>query len=758
MSKIAAYKYFTYELQNGRMGNTKVVITANKENVPCIADVEQDGRLWLWHEYDGKYRAVFEHVPPKDWIIKTTNAVYAQYEGVKDESLLEEWKECVIEGVGRLPRIILAMEDEEGISARRRKRFVFALPAYEDIRSKEIIVGLGFRWNTQKRMFEFYGEPYECSMMLKILSAKNLSSKLPVVNENNMFKYFPMLKTAQQESIRFIFKQWKSGWHGTLVADDMGIGKTLTALVAGKVAIDAGAASKIVVFANTSNIENWIKEWGKLNNTATGPVFAVTTNTMSKARYKKPELLQYDLASSELIIVNYEYAARNTEVMQSVVSMCDGAVTVFDEVTKCSNPDTANFKAAFKASMMSNFAIGLTGTPISKEIYEGWSIFRLLDPAIFPRKEFIETHRVEKTMRIWNPRLKQSREIVTYEYRCPDQFKQRIASHFIRHEKTSENIDATKEEHCYFIDSEKKLPELKIADTIQAVTSKQMRQDIDWDTVGEDAGRLPRWQISVLGYIQSALDDPYIIYESELFSRIACKEEITDEQKIVYDIMQSKNKESLKNYVPAKLKFVEKKLIKEWKDKHIILFYSSSRACERAAERITTDFPNLKVQTIIGSINTKKREERIEEFKNSPAGVLCCTDALAFGCNLQFADILVHMNLPWSTAVLKQRSDRIFRTGAEGQKEIYYLMLEHPLERRKINVLNRNLETIRKSTNIEMSALPPEKHVKVPSVNDLKQKTSPHTVKKDSIKEIVNAVPVEIDSPSDFYVPVLEVI
>ena len=714
MSQPTKSEYFNYTFSPGRIGNSKIVITAEPKAAECIARIATDEGKWRKHQ--DTFIAVMEQRPSKKWITETSHAVYEEYMKTGDEQILNDWTDCVKGGIAQLPKILLAQEEEKDIPARRRKRFIYALAEYDDIRSKEMIMGLGFRWNTQKRMFEYYGEPAECKMLLNILAEKNLPQKMPVIDDDKMFKYFA-LKPAQEESIRFIFKQLRAGWHGTLVADDMGVGKTLTSLVAGKMAVDAGLVSRIVVFANTSNIDGWLKEWGRLPADKTGMAFAVTTANLAKAKYRNDAVLQNELESAELIIVNYEYAARNEKVLTNIVSLCNEAMTVFDEITKCANPETSNFKAAFKASMMSRFAVGLSGTPISKEIYEGWSIFRLLDPSIFPKKEFIDAHRVEKTMRIWDPRKKQSREIITYEYRCPDQFQKRISSHFIRHEKTSENIEATKDEKCLFISSESPLMEIRIADMIHAKTSSHMKQAIDWDMLAGDNARLPKWQVSVLGYIQSALDDPYVIYESDLFHKITdANFETSEEQQIVYDIMNRQNAEKLQKYVPAKLRFVEEQLLSDWKDKHTILFFSSSRACERAATRLTEDFPKMEVQTIIGSVPTKQREERVEEFRNAPAGVLCCTDAMAFGCNLQFADVLVHMNLPWSTAVLKQRSDRIFRTGAEGQKEIYYLMLEHPLERRKINVLNKNLETIRKSLNIEMTTLPEEVHVTVPSV------------------------------------------
>ena len=108
----------------------------------------------------------------------------------------------------------------------------------------------------------------------------------------------------------------------------------------------------------------------------------------------------------------------------------------------------------------------------------------------------------------------------------------------------------------------------------------------------------------------------------------------------------------------------------------------------------------------------KNREESVEEFRRSPGGILVCTDAMAFGTNLQFADALVHYNIPWSSSVWKQRTDRIFRTGSVGRKDIVYLTLDHPLEQRKVTLMEKHLKTMKEAMDIEMTSMPEKIHMK----------------------------------------------
>lgn len=59
--------------------------------------------------------------------------------------------------------------------------------------------------------------------------------------------------------------------------------------------------------------------------------------------------------------------------------------------------------------------------------------------------------------------------------------------------------------------------------------------------------------------------------------------------------------------------------------------------------------------------------------------LLICTDAFASGHNFQRANVLIHLDLPWNPAVLKQREGRILRLGQRAETIDIYRLCHHSL-------------------------------------------------------------------------------
>ena len=733
---------FSIKYIPGNYNNRKLLITASGDITSVLANTPGWGPVMD----TGNVSIVLETMPETEWIRQTSAAVRSFASGLGDikeaSAILLSWKEAA-RAAASLPRVIIFREDESVIESRRKKRYLYAAASYRDIKMREILKCLGFKWSRERRAHELYGFPEELVLSETVLNEWNRPYRPVNIRSEDMYKHFPTLKQEQQESIAFILSRWREGWHGALDADDMGTGKTLTALVMGRMAIEAGYARKIVVVANLQTVSGWIKEWTDMLGSK-APALNFTSQTMSKAKYKDPEVVKQALAESELIVTNYEHL-KNSNNMAALLPFCRDAVTVFDEATKCANNKTGNFRAAAMVSMASAFAVGLTGTPISKNIFEAWSIFRLLDPGIYPSEEFYSVHMKEKEYKVWLPKYKKSKTIMIPEFFYPDIFQERVGDHFIRHEKNIGTMEAEKFERRFEIDSDDSEVENNAAWKIFARVSEVFSKDIDFNRFGEEEGvSVPKWQLSAMGYIQAALDDPYIMFHSkpymkyradvkELMDRGISEEKAREkvfskteptrgcegsvpvyggEQKAIFTYLDSCSEESFRDYIPAKASMLIRLLSEEWKNKKTIIFCSYSRTCDRTTELLRMVFPDRQVSQIKGSMNMKNREESVEEFRRSPGGILVCTDAMAFGTNLQFADALVHYNIPWSSSVWKQRTDRIFRTGSVGRKDIVYLTLDHPLEQRKVTLMEKHLKTMKEAMDIDLTSMPEKIHVK----------------------------------------------
>lgn len=726
----------------GNYGNRKVLITVSGAAAAALREI----RGWSASFKDPEcVNAVLETMPDMEWIRETSSAVRGCAASLTDSKgareLLDSWKEAARSAAG-LPRVIIFREDEDLAGPRRKKRYLYAACDYRDIKMREVLKTLGFKWNRERRAYDIYEMPKDIELMEMVLNEWNRPYRPVSIRGEDMFRHFPGLKREQQESIEFLLARWREGWHGALDADDMGIGKTLTALVTGRMAIEAGHARKIIVVANLQTVGGWIKEWTDMLKSK-APAFNFTSQTMSKARYKDDDTVRQEMSEAELIVTNYEHL-KNERNMSLLLPFCRDSVTVFDEATKCANNKTGNFRASAMVSLASSFAVGLTGTPLSKNIYEAWSIFRLLDPGIYPSEEFYSVHMKEKEYKLWIPKYKKTKTLLIPEYFYPDIFQERVRDHFIRHEKNIAAMDAEKVERRFEIDRCDSVLENEAAWKIFNRVSEVFRKDIDFTHFGDEEGvSVPRWQLSAMGYIQAALDDPYIMFGSKPYMRYRedlkeltskgipeerAKEHVFarvqkdayggntnipvygGEQKAVFEYLDSCNREAFRNYIPAKAVMLSRLLKEEWNGKRVIIFCSYSRTCDRTVELLKILFPDRSVSQIKGSMNMKTREASVETFRDSEGGILVCTDAMAFGTNLQFADALVHYNIPWSSAVWKQRTDRIFRTGSEGRKDIVYLTIDHPLEQRKVNLMEKNLKTMKDALDIDMMAMPEELH------------------------------------------------
>lgn len=82
-----------------------------------------------------------------------------------------------------------------------------------------------------------------------------------------------------------------------------------------------------------------------------------------------------------------------------------------------------------------------------------------------------------------------------------------------------------------------------------------------------------------------------------------------------------------------------------------------------------------------GGVSGPGRQAAVRTFRDDPAcRVFLATDAGNSGLNLQWASVLVNLDLPWNPAVLEQRIGRIHRMGQARPVRIYHLVAEHSIE------------------------------------------------------------------------------
>lgn len=122
-----------------------------------------------------------------------------------------------------------------------------------------------------------------------------------------------------------------------------------------------------------------------------------------------------------------------------------------------------------------------------------------------------------------------------------------------------------------------------------------------------------------------------------------------------------------------------------WEAKHaedrLVIFSERIETLRWLREHLTADF-KLKprqIELLHGQMADTEQQELVERFGrlDDPLRILLCSDVASEGLNLHyFCHRLVHFDLPWSLMVFQQRNGRVDRYGQKQQPRIVYLFTE----------------------------------------------------------------------------------
>jgi superfamily II DNA/RNA helicase len=89
-----------------------------------------------------------------------------------------------------------------------------------------------------------------------------------------------------------------------------------------------------------------------------------------------------------------------------------------------------------------------------------------------------------------------------------------------------------------------------------------------------------------------------------------------------------------------------------------------------------------------GGVESGQRGKLIDQFRNDPdCRLFFSTDAGSVGLNLQFASVVVNVDLPWNPAVLNQRIGRVHRLGQKESVRVVNFVAKGTIEEGMLGVL-----------------------------------------------------------------------
>jgi len=133
---------------------------------------------------------------------------------------------------------------------------------------------------------------------------------------------------------------------------------------------------------------------------------------------------------------------------------------------------------------------------------------------------------------------------------------------------------------------------------------------------------------------------------------------------------------------------------------------SSDYVAQELQKRLKPDFPDIHVISVTGLVSDEEREIRIKELCDLPKRVkrvLVATDCLSEGINLQEGfNAVIHYDLPWNPNRLEQREGRVDRFGQNSKivKTILLYGADNPIDGAVLDVLLRKAKHIHKTLGI----------------------------------------------------------
>jgi len=385
-----------------------------------------------------------------------------------------------------------------------------------------------------------------------------------------------------------------------LIADDMGLGKTVQAIAATEILARHANVQRVLVICPTSLKHQWQREIERFTNRS-----AVVVEGPAPVR---AGMYRDDAFYT---IVNYDILHRD----ENAIRQFQPDLIILDEAQRIKNWRTRAARTV--KQLQSDHAFVLTGTPLENRLEELHSIV-----------EFIDPHRLGPTFRFLAAHQHVDEHGKVIGYRNLDDISRTLEPILVR--RTKEGVL-------------KELPERLEKQFFTAMTAQQREyHDENREIVAKIVHKWRRF-----GHLSDTDQKRLMIALQKM--RMSCDSTFlldghTDHGPKAGELMTLLDEV----FEDADAKVV---VFSQWLRMHELII---RRVKRRGWDHVLFH----------GGVPGHKRRGLIERFRDDPAcRLFLSTDAGGVGLNLQNANVVVHMDLPWNPAVLEQRVGRVHRLG-----------------------------------------------------------------------------------------------
>lgn len=441
----------------------------------------------------------------------------------------------------------------------------------------------------------------------------------------------------QEETAKKVLKRFRGR---ALLSDEVGLGKTIEALIVLSEYMKRGMIKTGLILTPTPLVSQWKEEM--LSK------FGLDIPSTDDPDFKKKGA-EFWKAPFILASINQAKSKNNFDI----VTARQYDMLIVDEAHHLKNRNTLNWKLV--NAIQKRFILLLTATPVENNLMELYNLITLLKPG---QLETAKSFR-EKFMTKGDPTDPRNRA----------HLKELLQEVMIRNTRalaginipprfaTTVRIEPSKSEAAFYARLEALIMGLN-----QDTGAKRGR--LITKNLLAQAGSSPK---AVEGAVQRMLEKKAYpaFHEEELMAvKNLCRTSLDT----------PKNKALLK-------------LIQASKDK-MIVFVKYMGTLEHLEEFL--DWNNIPFALFHGSMDNQRKDAEINAFKNEKK-VLITTEIGGEGRNLQFCCRMVNYDLPWNPMKIEQRIGRIHRIGQEKEVQIFNFCAAGSIEDYILEILDRKI-------------------------------------------------------------------
>ncbi|KAF9117724.1 hypothetical protein BGX30_005194 [Mortierella sp. GBA39] len=417
-----------------------------------------------------------------------------------------------------------------------------------------------------------------------------------------------------------------------ILADEVGLGKTIEAGLILKEYMVRGLVSKVLILVPASLVLQWVRE---LNS-----------------KFGIPAVAQKKAYSwhSDVVVASMDTAKR--EPHKDMLMEQEYDMLIIDEAHKLKNKKTTNYQ--FIQKLRKKYCLLLTATPVQNDMSELFNLITLLKPGQLGRQgDFAANFVVGKR-----------------QAKNEDQLRDELAKVMIRNRRGEGPVQFTKRT-VRNVSLQLSPEEQALYDGVTSFVKNQYKA-----SGGNLSSMLSL--VTLQREVCSSRDAVFL-------TLVNLSKKIPDDSPLTAEVWELVN--AIRN-IKANTK-AEKtiELIKDMNEKVIV--FTEYRATQ---EYLLQYFQKhgLSCVPYRGGMNRGKKDWMMDLFRGR-AQVMIATEAGGEGINLQFCHHMINFDLPWNPMRVEQRIGRVHRLGQQNDVKIYNLSTTGTIEEHILNLLHEKI-------------------------------------------------------------------